>query len=546
MSWRNPPAPIDPSLITQTHEADIVVIGLGYAGTTALRAAQEAGASAIGIDFMNQTYYRSYGRDIGHINSKFLARRGVPKVDPLELYSEWMRRAGNRANGELVMKFCQKSGEAFDWFTDMIPDEKLHDEQMVHVAFWPVGGAKFKAESREKGYCDINGYRYWNGTAQFPYDDPMGWKGWPTLPDICKENHKKAIELGAQIFFLQDALQLVKTGDRVTGVIAKNRRTGEYSQFNGKKAVILACGDFANNPEMLAELAPDLTDLFAPGETPRPNNSGRTGRGHQMATWIGARMETRPLPTMGGNMLAMNGGLGQFGSVWFDSRGKRFCNEVFGGMELAGMSGNQTVRGEIFRVFDEDYLSNELAWSIPSHGGFDETNESHVNALKELVAYAKTHDDGYWCNNSRDPMERREAWYGRTPEELAGNAGLTGEAAENLVAGIYRYNEFSKTGRDEDFARDAKLLDPLEGFLFLEKKFVSHFGFMLVTVGGLVTDADQRVLDLNYNRIPGLYATGNCCGRRFGTQYFTPIAGVSIGIAITLGREAGLAAATLE
>ena len=43
--------------------------------------------------------------------------------------------------------------------------------------------------------------------------------------------------------------------------------------------------------------------------------------------------------------------------------------------------------------------------------------------------------------------------------------------------------------------------------------------------------------------IPGLYATGNCCGRRWGVQYSTPFPGVSIGMAWTLGRLCGMHAA---
>ncbi len=62
---------------------------------------------------------------------------------------------------------------------------------------------------------------------------------------------------------------------------------------------------------------------------------------------------------------------------------------------------------------------------------------------------------------------------------------------------------------------------------------------MLVTVGGLLTDENQNVLDQDKDPLPGLYATGNCCGRRFGPQYSTPISGVSIGMAITLGGEVG-------
>lgn len=65
------------------------------------------------------------------------------------------------------------------------------------------------------------------------------------------------------------------------------------------------------------------------------------------------------------------------------------------------------------------------------------------------------------------------------------------------------------------------------------------FGGFLVTCGGLLTDEYQNVLNWQRDPIPGLYATGNCWGRRFGPQYSTPISGVSIRIAITLGREVG-------
>lgn len=518
-------------------------MGLGYAGTAAFRGAVEAGADTIAIEYMKEKRFSSYGRDIGHLNSKFLESRGVPHVDELEFFNEWMRRAGNRANPELVMKFAKKSGEAFDWFVDMIPRKAM--DEMVHVAFWPTGSEKFKAEAREKGYAELNGFKYWNGTAQFPYDYPMGWKGWPTLSDVCRENHKKTIEQGGRAFFGIEAMQLVKDGDRVTGVIGKDRESGEYIQYNARKAVILAAGDFAHNPEMLEELACDITDLLTPDEK-YPRNPGRNGRGHQMAVWVGGRMETRPLPTMGGNQLNSFGGMCSFGAVWLDRFGKRYCNEIFGAMEFPGLAANQTTRGATWRVYDIHCLENELAWSVPAHASFDGSNPEFVALLENLFEYAQTHDDGVWNKPAGGPFGPKQVYYGRIPEELVKNAGFTGELAENVINSIHRYNEFARNGRDEDFGRDAKVLDPLTDMLFIEPKEANGFGGMLVTVGGLVTDADQRVLDLYYERIPGLYATGNCCGRRFGTLYFTPIAGVSIGIAITLGREAGIAAATLE
>ncbi len=48
----------------------------------------------------------------------------------------------------------------------------------------------------------------------------------------------------------------------------------------------------------------------------------------------------------------------------------------------------------------------------------------------------------------------------------------------------------------------------------------------LVTFGGILTDADQNAVDANYDPIPGLYVSGNDCGRRFGYEYITPIPGI--------------------
>jgi predicted oxidoreductase len=65
-------------------------------------------------------------------------------------------------------------------------------------------------------------------------------------------------------------------------------------------------------------------------------------------------------------------------------------------------------------------------------------------------------------------------------------------------------------------------------------------GFLMVTVCGLVVDEHQQVIaKADDEPIPGLYATGNCSGERFPILYTTPVAGVSIGIAITLGRIVG-------
>ena len=80
--WYERPEPIPAEQIREAVTADVVVVGLGYAGAAALRAAAEAGGRVVGLEQQELEKFRSFGRDIGHINSRFLASRGVPAVEP--------------------------------------------------------------------------------------------------------------------------------------------------------------------------------------------------------------------------------------------------------------------------------------------------------------------------------------------------------------------------------------------------------------------------------------------------------------------------------
>ena len=539
-NWKDRPAPIAAGDIAAVHEKDVVVVGLGYAGTAAARAAAEAGASVAGLEMASLARFMPFGRDIGHINSRFLESRGVPRVDPIDLYNEMMRRAGGRANSALVMQFARSSGSAFDWFTDMYGVEGLKD---VHVAFWPEGAEKFKAHPGE----DYSGYHFWNGTAQFP--DPRGWPGGPTLPRVVIANLQTAERAGGEFFFGTTAVQPVMDGKRVAGVIAK-MPDGTYAEFRARRGVILAAGDFSGNREMMQDLVTDITDLLPAGQD-YPKRGGRKGIGHQIGVWAGGRLEPRPLPVMGGNYVTIPG-FTTFGVLWLDRDGERFMNETFGGPEISGFAANSMPLGPRYSIFDE-HIEEDLAWAVPAHGGFDAHNPHSVEALRAIMKNADEHPTGDPA--SMEPMLKAfpfgyvapTIYSGATPEELIANAGLKGRAAENAVAAIHRYNAACRAGRDDDFGKDCKLLRPLSGRLYLQaSEQRGDLGFMLVTVGGFVTDKYQNVLGGDYEPIPGLYATGNCCGRRFGPAYTTPIAGVSIGMAVTLGREAGKNAAAAK
>ena len=79
-----------------------------------------------------------------------------------------------------------------------------------------------------------------------PYNNGEGMK---VLADV-------AAEAGVEIFYNTPAEQLVKNGDKVTGVIAKGDEG--YIQFNAAKGVIVATGDYQNDEEMSNYYLPDL------------------------------------------------------------------------------------------------------------------------------------------------------------------------------------------------------------------------------------------------------------------------------------------------
>ena len=123
ISWRTAPEAIPEENITDTLEADVVVIGLGQAGLACARAAMEGGASVIVIEKMSEENHAWTGCDFGHINSQWLKDQGIPEVDPVEVLNDWQLRGCNMSNPTLVMKYLKNCGETFDWFMELGDEE---------------------------------------------------------------------------------------------------------------------------------------------------------------------------------------------------------------------------------------------------------------------------------------------------------------------------------------------------------------------------------------------------------------------------------------
>lgn len=520
--WRIAPEPVKESEITDSKEADVVIVGLGQSGLACARAATENGASVIVIEKMEEASHSWTGGDFGHINSKWEEEHGIPKVDPVEMLNDWQLKGCNMSNPSLVMKYIKHSGETFDWFINLATEEEKAEIRAFHHLY----PTKFAGTQ--------GGQKFWDGTAQFP---GIFFEGDYTVTANARKVRDHIVGLGAEIYYANDAQYLEKDeGGRVTGVVAKT--ADGYVRYNAKKGVVLAAGDFSADEDMVAELCPAVNALNFKNDGSRIRGFDRDGQGIKMGVWAGGKLEPGPISTMGATFWFPSGILGSVGILWLDRDYKRFCNEAFGDPVLTGAEVARH-KGNVTSVFDADIME-ELQYFPSGHGS------AYVNDPVYQENLAQMLKDAYEAG--AEGVERGLTGTGGTArlfaadtlEELAGYMGLDEEQKKTFLASVEQYNGKCDAKYDDDFGKDPAVLFPIQKapFYGFTKEITAGYEF-LCTTGGLWTDNDQNVYDETLETIPGLYATGNCCGRRFGVQYTTPIAGVSVGMAQTLGRLLG-------
>lgn len=543
MSWMTPPEEV--TEFEAEYETDVVICGHGYAGICSCRELAEQGVRTILIEKRPEESYMAVGNEFGALNASILKERGVPYIDPVEFYQNWMLNSQNYANQELIMKFAQNSGETTDWYLSELTKEDL---DTMTTAYFPEAEGQLR---------QVGALKFWPSVCSF--------YGECNQTRIQGLNRQVAIDHGAQVMFGTSAHYVIMENGAVAGVVAKTD-TG-YIKISCK-AAIMATGGFGADAEMMEYFFQDLKGCFI-----EKNGDALScmmdsdGQGIKMAYWAGGHLETWPVPGM--NMkhyspsASVQATMPQ--ALWLDHNGKRFCNEFYGTIEHRGRPSLFMNRDAFYVVFDSNFPEYRCHL-VPQHGAWSPLNGNLESFKKELEdAYAKYKgtyveeetetaaaggpgggpeggpegEGGPGGGPGGPMMAAPEYVVGETIEELADNLGLSGAVRENFIAAVARYNEMCAAGVDSDFGRDSAVLFPVNEGPFYAVKTSPTIGSSMVTCGGLLTDGDQNVLDAEMNPIPGLYASGNCCGRRFGNEYFTPIPGVSLGLAIVLGRECG-------
>lgn len=504
-SWEVAPEPIDDSSVSETIDADVVVVGAGMAGAAAFMHAAEAGASTVIIEKRDSISGR--GLDFAAIDTKVQKEAGIA-IDKGQLVNDLVKSSGYKADGSLLKLWADHSGPIFDRLIDMT----VADGGEV------VQGSGSSASAGAEDFA----------TRTYPTDHMFG--GLVEGPCALIERMMKAGEdAGGRSYFKMKAEQLLKDGDRITAVYATDP-DGNTVKINAAKGVVLATGDYGSNQEMVEAWCP----LAAGAEgSVYPDSTANTGDGINMAMWAGAAIQPGAHaamihPIFGG------GALSAASYLKVNSDGVRFCNE---NTTLPGISNMYlTSKGhKVWAIFDSNFeeqmpkmsplsnYNNNTAGPLTAMFSSGAADPANPPSHSEVVEYC---------------LEDGSTVKGDTIAELAAAIDVPTDALEATVA---RYNELVEAGVDEDFGKDAADLQPIVQGPFYASALTAK---VLVIASGLNVDSQMQVLSRDGDPIEGLYAVGNVMGNFFANDYPICAPGLSHGRCLTLGALLGKAIAT--
>lgn len=477
-----PPDPIDEDQITETVEHDVVVVGAGPAGTFFAAAYGEKGGDAIVIT--KSVTAEGRGGTIFAVNSSFMRNQGE-HIDADEVLKHEMFANSFNVDQDKWIRFFDHSGEAIDWMHGILKEEKGWTPYLQQPNIDSMGVISHVLGSHGMG------------SSENPKLDEL---------EVSIAMAEYAEANGVEFRYKTEAVQLEKDGDRVVAVIAKGS-DGSYQRYVGKKAVILATGDFTQDKEMCAKYCRWAMDVSGGVEK---------GDGHKMALWAGAAWQRNAaVPMINHNLGICNQVDGPFPGLVINKLGKRFGNEDSNTV-FQGIAQMRQPEGMNYGLFNEEMARNVTWWN-------------------------------YGVNRDIPPMEPEEvlgwwdAWveeehvttYAGAPDLLCYKADTIEELCakfdlptDEVMATVARYNEFAKNGFDEEYHKNPELLFPIENGPFY---MFGSAAWNLVMCGGIRSNKHMQALNEQDEVVPGLYVLGMLVGDMYMSPYDFVCGGANLG-----------------
>ena len=502
MSWLGKEPDIGESLISETIESEVLIVGGGSSGLTAAASAAELGLKVLLIEI--KKVFTPMRKEIGAVGSRIQKSEGV-EIDIHELVRQQVMYSGAYIDQKLPLIWARESGEMMDWYERRITAK----------------GATMKLQGGYRAEVKPGAY------TRFPTGHKSFWPDGVTGVKVLTEYASKC---GAKFRMQTGLVKLLKDGRNVTGAIAKDVKTGRYIRIKASKGVIVATGGYVKNAEMLHALQPETAALagiiVSEGHT--------VGDGIKACLWAGARMDDCHTSIMFDRCAIMPDetpetlkGAGHpteliaqpFLKV--DLKGRRFANE-----------------SEPYDfVLHRAYSLPEKCYCVIFDSGFKEDTQSFDMAgCARLHPFTNGTPCGHPIEENLDRLEKMLA-SGRVIKaqsiaELARGLGLPEIELEKTVA---RYNDLFDRQCDEDFGK--------EPFRISEIRRPPYFGvracaLVLGTIDGIRIDENMNALDKNGDPIQGLYVVGNDSGGYYATTYYNLITGSCAGRNMTFARRA--------
>jgi fumarate reductase flavoprotein subunit len=467
-------------------ETDVVVIGSGVSGLAAALTLAEGGAKVIvfekerSLGGTSNFYHGTFAVESEMQRKRYITYTRDQAFRNIMEYSHW------RANPRLVRVIVDESAATITWLKE------------AGVEFTD---ATINIPDAPRTYHLIKG----RGEA------------------VIKALATRAREKGVTILPETPVKRIIKTGERITGVIVEEN--DEDVPVNAK-AVIIASGGYANNKEWIKKYSGfDLDVNVIP-----MGNVDKTGDGIRMAFEVGAADEglgvlelirTGPVSQEFAMGVHLESAAVQ-PDLWVNGRGERFCDESVIFDDAAVGNANARQKGEYtFSIFDTTIKEHLMNNGIDKAMIMDFPPGSRTTELDRELEKVRE-------NGSTEVFEADSI------EELAEKMGVNPQV---FKATVDEYNEFCEKGHDELFAKDPKYLRLIKGPKFYAIKARTLF---LGTLGGIKINHHMEVIDKKGEVIPGLYAVGYDAGGMYGDSYsIRNSSGLSSSFATNSGRIAG-------
>ena len=509
--WLGEEPVVDEADITETVECEVLVVGAGSSGCFAAAAAAEAGADTLLID--------RFGHDMASGIRDTLAACGSSEqlVDGADVDKQVAARyicdwSQGYARYSLAKLWADRSGETIDWYTNVLAES----------------GISFRHEIDEH---QTSNYQYLDVGHSIQYtDNYTETLAMDAVLDYA-EGH------GLTVRYETTMVKLKKDGSgRVTGIIAKNA-DDSYLRINASKGVILGCGGYSGNEEMMKALQPQSVEQTCVNYS----KPGAKGDGIKACLWAGAIMDTTHTamifdrgavkPDYAGEPgKASDGMMFWMGSQPFlkvNLKGERFINEYLPYDMVLHAAASQP-HHTYCTIWDSKYP--EDCEKFATHGC--SRLYPHVNGTAPVFPMETV------IGMNEDLEEQGYIVQADTVEELAEKLGLP---VDTFTATVEHYNELAANGEDTDFGKESYRLSTLTEAPFYGVRQCG--GYLICTMDGIQIDDNMHALDANYQPIPGLYVIGDMSGNYFSHSYPNLMSGAAAGRSATFGRLAGQNAA---